>query len=71
MAHQMSFIYKRRYVIFDGVSACAACLDDVADSDMTTFTAEFKNLSTDSSGRSPSKIRSRAIFFLKTQFLLG
>jgi hypothetical protein len=44
MAHQMSLAHKRRYVIFYGVSACAGCLDDVADRDMTAFAAEFKNL---------------------------
>jgi hypothetical protein len=44
MAHQMSLVHKRGYVIFYGVSACAGCFDDVADRDMTAFAAEFKNL---------------------------
>jgi hypothetical protein len=40
----MSLVHKRRYVIFYGVSACAGCLGDVADRDMTAFAAELKNL---------------------------
>jgi hypothetical protein len=70
MAHQMSFVYKRRDVIFYGVSVCAGCLGDVADRDMTAFAAEFKNLYRQL-WRTPEQDSFACDLFLETQPLFG